>query len=88
MGTYNCEVFVFFPLFAIEMTPRPSCVSGESSSSSKGLFQMLVPPLPVPVGSPPWICHSSSFESAMRYLDHLSSVETEKGRTMKFRIFR
>ena len=41
-------------LFAMARTPRPVCVSRESNSSLKGLPYTDSPPVPVPVGSPPY----------------------------------
>ena len=52
-NTYNCDPFVSLPLFAILKTPRASCFKVVLISSGKYLFQILSPPLPVPVGSPP-----------------------------------
>lgn len=51
----NWEEFVFLPLLAMERKPRSEWRRGDSNSSSKFLPQKLVPPRPVPVGSPPWI---------------------------------
>ncbi len=50
----NWELLVSLPLLAIERMPRASWVRGPSNSSVKFLPQIDAPPLPVPVGSPPW----------------------------------
>ena len=51
----NWLPLVLGPELAIESTPRPSCRSLFVHSSLKGLPHMLSPPVPVPVGSPPWL---------------------------------
>ena len=49
----NCDPFVLGPLLAMETTPRTVCFSSGWTSSLNLPPQMLSPPLPVPVGSPP-----------------------------------
>lgn len=53
---------MFAPLLAIEMTPRLSCFAApfKSCSSLNGVPQCDSPPVPVPVGSPVWICQWSN----------------------------
>lgn len=53
MCTNNCEPFVFVPEFAIDKIPRPVCVKLGLNSSSNFSPQIDVPPVPLPVGSPP-----------------------------------
>jgi hypothetical protein len=49
---------VSLPLFAILKMPAPVCRNSGCSSSSNLPPYILSPPLPVPVGSPPWIMKS------------------------------
>lgn len=51
----NCDPLLWGPLLAMLTTPRPEWTSFEFSSSLNGLPHIDSPPLPVPVGSPPWI---------------------------------
>jgi len=53
--TYNCEVFVLGPALAMLRMPRPLCLRVCTISSLSGLPHADLPPVPVPVGSPPWI---------------------------------
>ena len=49
----NCEPFELGPELAIHNTPAPVCFKSLVSSSSNLPPNILSPPLPVPVGSPP-----------------------------------
>tara|TARA_B110001452_G_scaffold163064_1_gene135836 strand:- start:2880 stop:3080 length:201 start_codon:yes stop_codon:yes gene_type:complete len=49
----NWEPFVLGPLLAIDTMPRAVCMFSGWISSLNLPPQMLSPPLPVPVGSPP-----------------------------------
>lgn len=51
----NWEPFVFGPALAELSVYGLSCLPKGENSSSNSPPQMLSPPLPVPVGSPPWI---------------------------------
>ena len=50
----NCDLFVFGPLLAILIIPAPECFNSGVISSSNTPPYILSPPLPVPVGSPPY----------------------------------
>jgi hypothetical protein len=54
--TYNCDLFVLGPEFAIDSMPRPSWCNDLTNSSLSGPPNAESPPVPLPVGSPPWIC--------------------------------
>ena len=49
----NWLLLLLGPLLAMLTTPSPLCVSDGWNSSAKGWPQMELPPVPVPVGSPP-----------------------------------
>lgn len=51
----NWDPFEFGPEFAIHKIPAPVCFNAGVISSSNFPPNILSPPRPVPVGSPPWI---------------------------------
>ena len=53
LRTYNCDLLVLGPEFAILSTPLPVWVRFGLNSSLNGFPQMDSPPVPVAVGSPP-----------------------------------
>ena len=54
--THNCDLLVFGPEFAMLSIPLPWWLRNCLNSSLNGCGpQADSPPVPVPVGSPPWI---------------------------------
>ena len=61
--TYNCDLFVFGPEFAILSIPLPVWDRFGLKSSGNEVFQYDSPPSPVPVGSPPCTCIFKHFDT-------------------------
>ena len=53
--THNCDLFVLGPELAMLSIPLPWWLRNCWNSSLKAFPQADSPPVPVPVGSPPWI---------------------------------
>ena len=54
-NTHNWDLLVLVPELAMLSIPRPECVRLGLNSSGNAPPHIDSPPLPVPVGSPPWI---------------------------------
>ena len=65
--TKNWLPFELGPLFAMESTPAPVCFRLEVISSENFPPYMESPPLPLPVGSPPWIIKSKYPDDSMKF---------------------